>query len=73
MDLLDAPVTALARRLRMGELRSIDLVEAHIARIEIPVAEKRGLRGVRNAAPPPLPPRGAHNVRHTPGSTRCTP
>jgi len=34
MDLLDAPVTALARRLRLGELTSADLLEAHIARIE---------------------------------------
>ena len=34
MDLHDAPVSALAHRLRMGELKSIDLVEAHIARIE---------------------------------------
>ena len=34
MDLHDAPVTALARRLRLGELKSVDLLEAHIARIE---------------------------------------
>jgi len=34
MDLFDAPVTALARRLRMGELSSVDLVQAHIERIK---------------------------------------
>jgi fatty acid amide hydrolase 2 len=34
MDLLDAPVTALARRLRLGEVTAVDLLEAHIQRIE---------------------------------------
>ena len=34
MDLYDAPVSALARRLRLGELSAVDLLEAHIARIE---------------------------------------